>query len=152
MISVHIPFFPPSTNHAYLSTSHGRILTKEGKRYKTEVQHFLGQHCPGFIAFFKPNIEYEILFMLYFEAGSLYTKSWPKNTEVSRHKRIDATNRVKLLEDVITETAGYNDCQHFAFSVVKTEASVNQHPFTDVYAWDEQEDGPLARYRHTRIG
>lgn len=146
MIHVSIPFFPISVNHAYFQRGHTRVLTAKGKKYKAEVKNFLGRHHPEFLAFFKPNVEYELLYLMFFEAGELYCKGWPKDPEMSRHKRIDVTNRVKLLEDALTEAAGYDDKQHWSVSVVKAEALVDEKPYVRVWAWNEEENGPLASF------
>lgn len=150
MMHVRIPFFPPTTNHAYFTRGHVRVLTKVGKKFKAEVKNFLGREHPDFLSYFRPNTEYEVLFLLFFGADSLYNRGWPKDPEMSRHKSIDASNRVKLLEDAVVEAAGYNDAQHFAISVVKTEALLGQEPYVEMWAWNEEDNGPIARFITTR--
>jgi hypothetical protein len=150
MMYVCLPLFPPSTNHAYFTRGRFRKLTKEGERFKNEVQGFLGKNHPDFLAFFRPNVEYEVLLLLHFREEELYNERWLKSTKVARHKSNDASNRVKLLEDIIAKTAGCNDAQNFAISSAKTVTLPNQDPFTEVWAWNEDEDGPIARFLHAR--
>lgn len=150
MIGITLPFFPPSTNHAYFTRGHIRKLSTEGKRFKNEVQNYLLKYHPNVLAFFQPNVEYEVLFILFYEADTLYNKGWPKDSKVPRHKKNDATNRIKLLEDAVVSAAGHDDRQHWSVSVTKSEALVGQDPYVEMWVWHEDENGPIARFVATR--
>jgi Holliday junction resolvase RusA-like endonuclease len=151
VIHVDIPFFPPSANNAYFTRGKLRVLSTEGKKYKNDVQNFLGRQHPEFLSFFaQKDMEYEMIFILFFEPGTLYNKTWPQTKDVSRHKKIDASNRAKLLEDILAKAAGYDDSQHFSVTTTKGEALPRQQPYVEVWAWREEENGPIARFLTTR--
>jgi Holliday junction resolvase RusA-like endonuclease len=128
-----------------------RVLKKEGKAYKREVQNFLGRNHPEFLSFFsRKDEEFEVVIIALFAIGDVYCKTWGKDPKVRRHKKTDASNRVKLLEDTIVEAAGYDDAQHISISVTKGEVMPGQDPYVEVWAWGEFENGPIAQFVATR--
>lgn len=152
MMYVHLPFFPLSVNEAYFTKGNIRTLKSAGKKFQNEVKNYLGKHHPDFLAYLgKKDAEFEILFVLFFEPGSLYCKTWSKESKVARHKRIDASNRLKLLEDAIVEAAGYDDTQHFYAAIAKAEALEGYSPYVEVWAWREEEHGPIQQFLHRRF-
>lgn len=150
MIHVVLPFFPPTVNKLYFTRGRLRRLSTEGKCFLNEVKNYLLRQHPDFLAYFKPNKEYELLFLLHYTAGSLYSISWLKDPKVSRHKKNDAANRIKILEDAIVAAAGHDDMQHWSVSVTKVEALVGQEPYVEVWVWGEEESGPISRFIATR--
>ena len=129
-----LPFFPPSVNHAYFSKGNRKILTSKGKKFKTEVKTFLAQHCPAFLGCLKPETPYTIVFNLAFEA--IHTKG---KTAQSRYKKIDVTNRVKLLEDALTAAGGYDDCQHMTV-VASKDTAVGEDPFVEIWVFNQLDE------------
>jgi len=150
MMHVVLPFFPPSSNNAYFTRGRLRRMSTEGKKFLNEMKHHLLKEHPEFLAQFKPDVEYEVLFLLHYEAGTLYNATWLKDPKVGRHKKNDATNRVKILEDAIVDAAGHDDRQHWSVSVTKTEALIGQSPYVEVWVWKEDESGPISRFIATR--
>lgn len=148
MIKVDIPFFPPTANKAYFTRGKMRALSSEGKKFKNEVKNFLGTRHPEVLQFFKPNVEYEILLVMKYEHGSMYTKGWGKVAGVERHKKRDASNLVKLAEDAIVSAAGHDDKQHRTVSVSKDELPPGQEPYFELWAWSEGEHGPIKHREH----
>lgn len=147
MIGIRIPFFPPSVNEAYFTKGNLRVLRPEGKRFKLEVQNYLGKYCADFLRLFqRPDEEYEILFIMHFAPDTIYNKTWTEKEGVRRHKKNDASNRVKLIEDAIASCAGFDDAQNIISSVMKTEVSPGQQPGVEIWAWGEEEDGPVASF------
>lgn len=82
---------PPSSNHIYANNARGgRVLTKEAREYKHEVEQVMmtqraKKRCP------------EPPFVL-----SLHLR-------LPDARRADASNRCKVLEDAIFEQLGYDD-------------------------------------------
>lgn len=143
-----IPYFPPTSNHAYFTRGRIRALTTVGKRFKNEVKSHLGKFYPEFLAYFKKDVEYEILFIMYFANGALYNKTWPNKPGVPRHKIVDAQNRIKLAEDAVVEAAGYNDAQNFKVAIAKKEAEPEADPYFSVWVWED--NGPISRFLSNR--
>jgi hypothetical protein len=137
MIHLQIPSLPPSSNHAYTTVMKGRaplrILTKEGRRYQKETSAWLTQRFPGELAQLKPNVPYWAAYVL--TTTSLYTKGWPDKAQ-SRYRKMDATNRVKLLEDVIAEVTGIDDSANMAVLAMKWQGPAEE---THVYIYGEED-------------
>jgi Holliday junction resolvase RusA-like endonuclease len=91
MIALTTPL-PPSLNNCYTNgRGHGRrVLTKQGRDYKEAVAELLlGRYQP-------------------LPSGArigLSLRFWFKNKQ-----RTDISNRVKLLEDALSEALGFDDC------------------------------------------
>ena len=91
---------PPSLNNAYTNgRGHGRrVLTKEGRDYKATIAQLLlcrAQPAGGFelaINQSKPRI-------------GMHIKLW-----FATRQRRDISNCVKLLEDALSESLGFDDC------------------------------------------
>lgn len=144
MVSIALPFFPPSVNDAYFTKGRIRVLTKEGKKFKTEVKTYLARNCPQFLSFFTKDHAYELLFVTYFE--TVINKTWSPDSSVAKYKRLDASNRVKLLEDVIAEATGYDDSQNLVVSVKKAQAESTTYVLVHAWDLDRGERGPVSSY------
>lgn len=138
MIRMEIPFLPPSANHAYFNLPKGgRTLTKKGKKFKKEAAVHIIRHYSSELMMFQQNVPYGIAVRFFFP--NLQNKTWPESA-ASRYKRIDTSNRIKLLEDVLADVAAVDDSQHMVLMLGKSEAKEEK---TIVWAWDllqEQSD------------
>lgn len=139
MIKVILPFLPPSSNHAYINNGFGgRTLSAAGKKFKTETKVTIARRYTTALTAMKPNMPALVLARFYFE--SLLNKGWPK-TAKSRYKKLDATNRVKLLEDALAEVLGVDDSCTMAFIPVKLQGTPER---VELYIWSlEQEACPV---------
>jgi len=136
MIHMRIPGLPPSANHAYFNRAGGgRSLTKEGQKYKNETVSYIARSYPLMIAKVRQNEPYVVYFRLHFDR--LETKDWPKKTK-NRYKTLDASNRIKLLEDCVKDACGIDDSQHMIVIVEKRQGP----PLTEVFLWNTQEEVP----------
>lgn len=155
MIRFKSPYFPPSLNNAYftkMTRPKGgkgkpvpmRVLTNDGRKYKREFKTWLAKNHPEVLSFFsRPSGEFSIFIVLYFD--KLYNVGWPEKAK-NRHKRIDASNHVKVLEDALVDACGHDDSQHVSVSVMKAEV-LNEEPYFELWAWNsEEEDGPLESF------
>lgn len=154
MVKFSLPFFPPTTNHAYYSKQGRLHLSDKGKAFKMGVTSYLVQHHQRDLLFFKKNVPYLMYLRFYFEDG-LENKGWNqlnKNGQrkvETRYKVFDATNRVKLTEDALKDAFGIDDSQFMAVVPHKCDptfeqggAQIPEH--FDVFVWDlEQERSPL---------
>jgi Holliday junction resolvase RusA-like endonuclease len=111
---------PPSVNKIYRSIGKGRrALTAEGKAYKRKVIDALIPElctCPPF----KENEPLHLSITLHLKA--LLNKGWPKKTK-KRYKRIDVSNRIKLLEDALFECLGVDDCNVISLKINKVQSA-----------------------------
>ena len=115
-LSLEFPM-PISTNKAYVTTRSGRrILSSKGKVYKQQVKDIIGQKLA-----LSPNIVPEgplhlKILLLFLEVEN---KGWSTGKAKNRYKKIDVSNRVKLLEDAICESLGIDDSMFFSLTVRK---------------------------------
>jgi len=111
---------PPTVNKAYKSIGRGRrALTTEGKSYKRRL---IDSVIPRFAidSFAKDLIkENEALTVdITLHLDNIQNKGWPKKSK-TRYKRIDISNRIKLLEDALFECFGVDDCNVFQLTITK---------------------------------
>jgi Holliday junction resolvase RusA-like endonuclease len=126
---------PPSANHAYFNLPRGgRTLSKEGKGYKTETSAFLIRHHQADIRNIKKNWPYGLAIKLTFK--DMYNETWPGKA-ATRYKKIDVSNRIKLLEDAVVDSLGIDDSQILAVLAVK---QVGQPEATHVIIWDYESE------------
>lgn len=103
MIELRLDNLPPSSNQLYRSFRGGLILSSSGKKYRTQVhmellaklrpEHSMDKNCWH-------SLEFVFLF------PAIYTKTAGAK---SRFIRVDTSNRIKLLEDVLCEIFGVDD-------------------------------------------
>lgn len=141
MIYLRVPSLPPSTNHAYFNLPRGgRTLTSAGKKYKRETAAHISQRYPKEMATLKPDVPY--LLHVRFHLSDLENKTWPTSAK-TRYKRIDASNRLKLLEDVLAEVAGIDDAQNLMIILEKCQGA---EEYTEIWVWNlEVENESLSR-------
>ncbi len=105
---------PPTDNRIYfnLRTSKGgiaRALTDEAKKYKRSVASAIAElviRSKNKIEFHK-DVPYLLIVKLFFEHTE--NKGWIEGKAQNRYKKIDTTNRNKLLIDAIMEAIGVDD-------------------------------------------
>lgn len=146
MIRLGFPWLPPSINHLYgdqtfrggrngktLMTK--RVLTAEGRRFKKETLAYIVQNFQPQLLFFKKNVPYTFYYR--FVTPELYTQTWPKKAE-NRYKRFDASNLVKVLEDVIVDASGVDDSNYLT---VVSEKRKGPKEETHIWIWNNEEEG-----------
>jgi Holliday junction resolvase RusA-like endonuclease len=139
MIHLSVPWLPPSSNNAYFNLPRGgRALSKEGLGFKTKTTSHLVQHFRKELATLRVNEPYLVAVFLTFD--ELQNTTWPK-TAKSRYKRLDASNRVKLLEDALKDATGVDDSSTFTLLVTKKVGAPER---TDIFMWNlERENSPF---------
>lgn len=121
---------PPSTNNVYFNLPKGgRVLNNAGKKYKTEISTTIMREHQAEIRDVQLNHPYGILFVVNM---AILNAGWPEKAR-TRYKKLDATNRVKLLEDAIVEALGIDDSQVVISVVIKRHSETE---VTDVVIWD----------------
>lgn len=133
---------PPTDNHIYQTiriskkkggganwgTTSGRSLTPTARSYKlataTDIAHLAVTNSVQF----KKNVPYLLRLKIFFSA--VENKSWSKNNAKTRYKKVDTTNRNKLLIDSITQAIGVDDSH--IFPVIKLKDSCQDDPRVEV--------------------
>lgn len=144
MISLSLPTIPPSSNHAYINIrgGGGRTLGPAGKKYIRETKVHLAQNFPQLLMHVRPNVAYAVYFRIYFP--EIFNMGWPDSAK-TRYKTVDASNRVKLLEDALKAACGIDDAQNLLVLVEKRQGP----PLTEIFIWNlEMEATPLDALRN----
>jgi len=147
MIYMKIPSIPISLNNAYFTVMKKqgkknipiRVLTNEGKIYKSETSAYISQNYPSELAKFKKNRPYLVYFRL---SMKILNDGWPGKAQ-NRYKRSDVGNRHKLIEDVLAEVTGLDDSQNLVIIAEKRQLE-EPEPYTEIIVWDmEKDDCPI---------
>lgn len=120
--SAWVPFLPPSLNAMYETAwfagkARGVHLSKTANRFKLRAMKAL--QCDGATALSNLSEDkmYELTIAVFFER--VQNASWPKAKY--KYKRVDITNMVKLVEDVLADAIGVDDRHNFRIIVEKHE-------------------------------
>jgi hypothetical protein len=110
------PDLPPSVNEMYFTKGKRRILTSKARAYKQRFISEAWEACPDLDRFVRQaGDRWFVLLEIDFYFASLVNKGWLTKTRAGkrkaaqRYKRVDASNRVKLLEDAVSECMGIDD-------------------------------------------
>lgn len=145
------PELPPTSNKLYFR---GTILTKKARTYAERFAAYVARWYGPELNQFKvgPEVTYALHLRFFFD--SLENENWfkatdeerrvgfvnrmvykkskdgtktseRKNVELSRYKKIDLDNRIKLLQDCIRDAIGVDDSQIFAGSQEKHQDPSN---------------------------
>jgi Holliday junction resolvase RusA-like endonuclease len=139
MIHIAMQGLPPSLNELYIKTRGGkRALSEGGRKYKAETTALLAQKFQAEMRQLTPNTPFLVLARFYFE--NVENLGWGKGT-CSRYKRIDVTNRIKVLEDCLKDAGGVDDSQNLTMILDKREGRPER---VDLWIWNlETETSPF---------
>lgn len=136
---IHMVFdgVPPTVNKAYFEKAVRkgkqlipvRTLTTKGRAYKREFSTEMVRRYSQQLSFITKNEPYALSIRLYLP--ELLNKGWPQTTQ-SRYKKLDASNRIKLLEDAIVDAIGIDDSHFMQVSVEKAYGPKEE---THVWIW-----------------
>lgn len=138
MIQLYIPSVPLSFNHMYVKTrGGGRALSPAGKTYKKETVDHLVRAYPQELKFFKKNVPYVVACHMEFSDETLLlNKGYPEKTD-NRYKRFDATNRIKILEDSLSQATGVDDSHNWTFVIRK---ALGDKDATYLWFWNLEDE------------
>ena len=120
MEPVWIPFLPPSSNKIYepvwvQGKPKGKRLTQTARKFKVRAMRVIQQEGRAALLNLKEHIPYELRIVVFFE--KVINKGWPKTDY--RYKKVDATNRIKLIEDTAADGLGVDDRHNFRIVLEK---------------------------------
>ncbi len=134
MIRLALPWLPPSVNNAYITGRGGeRALSEEARKFKTEAPAHLARLYHQELRFFVDKKDTPLSIAACFTFTQLQNKGWPAKKGTSRYKKVDASNRIKFLEDVLVLATGVDDSQNFTVALCKRQGPTEK---TDIWAWD----------------
>lgn len=126
---------PPSSNKIYFR---GTILKKEAREYAERFSYHITREYLHLINQVDPQAIYSISLFFYFE--SLLNETYgdlripEKKRAKTRYKKLDLSNRVKLVEDCARDAIGVDDSHTFEMLTVKAVDRAN--PRVEIYVRD----------------
>ena len=119
LLTLGLPI-PPTTNSAYVSIKGGRRkLSTVGKVFKQQVKDSVARlfDLPGLDGLTNKPLELEITLYM-----PVINKGWSTGKAKFRYKRVDVSNRVKLLEDALCEALSIDDAQIVGLTIEKRDS------------------------------
>jgi len=133
-----LPELPVSINRLHRVGMHGKpVLSEDGKKYKADALDALKEawlfNLSKFkrFRFAKYTLAIEVTLPRY-GPGGLYAKGFPKTAKEPVQQR-DASNFVKLIEDVVAKATGIDDRYNFTVIVSKKAAEEEGAERTEVW-------------------
>lgn len=120
------PVLPPSSNKIYFR---GTILKKEARDYAEKFSFYITQKYLSEISQLNPEGLFALHLRFFFE--SLVNSTWndmtlfPSKRAKSRYKKLDLSNRIKLLEDCVRDALDIDDSRTFSASQEKHQDPKN---------------------------
>jgi Holliday junction resolvase RusA-like endonuclease len=120
LLVIEYPVIPPTSNKLYFR---GTQLTAVARQYGESFSQFVAQRYGAQILELDNKAIYALHLRFFFE--SLTNPTFenqnvpPSKRAKTRYKRIDLSNRIKLLEDCIRDAIDIDDSQTFAASQEK---------------------------------
>lgn len=161
MKSVWVPFLPPSSNKIYepvwiQGKPRGKRLSQPARTFKLRAMQVIQQEGRAALLNMKEHIPYELRIIIFFE--KILNKGWPANAD-NKYKKVDTTNRVKLIEDTVADGVGVDDRHNFRIILEKhcdphnpgIYVSLIEIPEREVGLTKEQYDG-IQLQRHEPVG
>lgn len=121
---------PVSVNKLYTVVGGRNILSREGRAYKNRLRMEMAKQ----LLRYKPlgrNTPLSITYEFFF--STVLNKGYPSKAK-TRFRRLDASNRVKVLEDVVCEVLDIDDSQVVHMEVSKWESREEPHVCVKVRA------------------
>ena len=136
---------PPTDNNIYInaSTTKGghkrsiRILSDEAKAYKRSTATEIADMAIRHTVQFRQNVPYLVLLRVFFE--NVENAGWATGKAKTRYKKVDTTNRGKLLIDSVTQAIGVDDSHIFPVFKFKDHDSDDPRVEAEVYELEEGE-------------
>lgn len=136
-MTLHIVYreLPPSSNKIYFR---GTILTRKAREYAERFSFTVTREYLHLLNDIDPSKIYAISIHFYFESVLNETFNDPRVPEQkrakTRYKKVDLSNRVKLLEDCVRDAIGVDDSHTFEMQTVKLMDRTN--PRVEIFVRD----------------
>ena len=127
-LRVVIPFLPPSSNNIYKNIpGRGRMLSSAASQFQLRSMRIIQQEGRAALLKLAQDVPYQLELIFYFDAieNAGWYETWTRGGKTgerkaaTRFKRMDLSNRIKLLEDVVAKAIGLDDSHTFRLVVEK---------------------------------
>lgn len=122
-LEITVPGRVPSTNHLYATAGGRRILSAQGRQYKTAISTLVHATCRHALPL--PITPYALHLTVH--------DRW--RTSNGQPVRADATNRIKVLEDALSEGLGIDDRWFWEVTVTKRDDPYDPRVIARLTPW-----------------
>lgn len=133
-LHVVYPVIPPTSNKLYIR---GIILTTKAREYAESFSKYMAQNHLSEISEMNNTGGIFALHLRFFLCN-LENQRWndprcpPSKRPKSRYKRLDLSNRIKLLEDCVRDALAIDDSQTFAASQEKHQTQEGEQERVEI--------------------
>lgn len=147
ILNIWVPYLPPSSNKIYIRhpTGKGRILSSEARTFQIRAMQEIQKHGRMVFMHLKPNIPYELRLAIFLDKIENASSGLG-----NRFKRVDLSNRVKLIEDVTAKAIGLGDEHNFRMILEKHCDPKNPGLYVELRTVPEDEVG-LTKESYDRL-
>jgi Holliday junction resolvase RusA-like endonuclease len=117
LLDVSLPM-PPSVNKLYYVRNGRKALSSEGRALKEQMRATITLACASAPAI-PENTPLALHLTFFFPV--LENAGWSQKKSKARYKKVDVSNRVKLVEDAISEALGIDDSVFFTVHLSKQQ-------------------------------
>jgi Holliday junction resolvase RusA-like endonuclease len=127
---------PPSINQLYFTKGGRRILTADGRIYKDCIKSALAELGSNAKDLEIPELHnHKLSIRMDFFLGRVENKSWSSGKTQTRFKKVDISNRVKVLEDALVEGLGIDDSQFFNMFISKSLVQDGKPDYVNIHLY-----------------
>ena len=121
VLNIELPM-PPSVNKLYYVRNGRKALSSEGRALKEQMKTAVSLLCVSNPAVGDlTNTPLTLHLVFYFP--EIENRGWSQKKTTTRYKRVDVSNRVKLVEDAICEALGIDDSAFMSIHLSKQEGA-----------------------------
>jgi len=144
---VWVPLLPPTSNNIYVRhpQGKGRILSAQARTFKIKAMRAVQAGGRLVSLQLQQNVPYELRLAIFFD--QVENK---QSSTGARYKKMDLSNRIKLIEDTVAEAVGLDDCHNFRLVIEKHCDKDNPGIYVHLGQVTETEVG-LTRERYERL-
>lgn len=118
---------PPTVNKLYFNMRGRRVLSADGRALKIKLQAEIAR-CAVSVLDLEEQRPLKVHIALYF--ARLENLGWSKGKTKNRYKRVDVSNRAKLMEDAISDALGIDDALFFEVRLTKHQSDTGEDHVT----------------------
>ena len=121
VLDVSLPM-PPSVNKLYYVRNGRKALSAEGRALKEQMRAAISLVSATNVAAADIN-NVPLTLHLEFYFPEIENRGWSQKKTATRYKKVDVSNRVKLVEDAICEALGIDDSAFMYIHLSKHEGT-----------------------------
>ena len=137
-LHVWVPLLPPTSNNIYIRhpAGKGRVLSDKARKFKMRAMAAVQKEGRLALLQLQQNVPYRLHLAIFFEQVE------NKDSKAgNRYKKMDLSNRMKLIEDTLSKAVGLDDCHNFVTVMEKHCDPANPGIYATLERVDEDSVG-----------